>query len=525
MGSTFLGIGIAGFIAVVVVALLVIAVIAFFLVRGWIKVARADEALVISGKSQKNEDGSTSATTVVVNGKAIVNPITQRHEVISLRQRQVNMRAEAQSSDNVTLAVEAVALVKIGSDRELVRRAAERFASQDEAIESFTQDQLEGVLRGVIAQQSVISLMRDRKVFSEQIAETVIPELREQGLILDSFQIRGITDGVGYIQSLGAPEIEDKRQAAEISQTNAERAVAKERIRNEEQNLVEQQALDTNKANAQAEVGRAQAQAEQAQALAGEKSRQEVLQQQAENKQAQLDADVKRVADAELYRRQKDAEAAAFEQRRQAEARAEVAEADARAVKLRAEADAESQRLAGEARADAMRAEAEALRENQEALLAQRVVDQLPTLMETFAKGYAQIGEITVVSSGGNDGDVAGKQFSGESAGALRGVFDTVEATLGLSIPDLIQGRVAGEAQGRAQGAALGEALRGQGASGTGGSHRAGGAGEAGGAGAAGGAAGNGGSSEPRPTGDMGVQTVDEAPTSARPEQNGAGTD
>src|SRR5699024_2333981 len=279
---------------------------------------------------------------------------------------------------------------------------------------------------------TVISLMRDRKVFSEQIAETVIPELREQGLILDSFQIRGITDAVGYIQSLGAPEIEAKRQAAEISETNAERAVAKERIRNEEQNLVEKQALDTNRANAQAEVGRAQAQAEQAEALAGEKARQEVLLQQAENKQAKLDADVKRVADAELYRRQKETEADAYEQRRQAEARAEVADADARAVKKRAEADAEAERLAGEAKA-------EALRENQEALLAQRVVDQLPTLMETFAKGYAQIGEITVVSSGGTDGDVAGKQFSGESAGALRGVFDTVESTLGLNIPDLIQ--------------------------------------------------------------------------------------
>lgn len=454
--ESFLGLGIAGLILALLVVVLVVAAIVFFIIRRWIKVARADEALVISGKSQRNEDGSTSATTVVVNGKAVVNPVTQRHEVISLRQRQVNLRADAQSADNVTVSVDAVALVKIGSDTALVRRAAERFASQDEAIESFTQDQLEGVLRGVIAQQTVISLMRDRKVFSEQIAETVIPELREQGLILDSFQIRGIADDVGYIQSLGAPEIEAKRQAAEISQTNAERAVGKESIRNQEQNLIEQQALDTNKANAQAEVGRARAQAEQAEALAGEKSRQEVLQQQAENKQAQLDADVKRVADAELYRRQKDAEADAFEERRQAEARAEVADADARAVKLRADADAEAERLAGEARATAMRAEAEALRENQEALLAQRVVDQLPTLMETFAKGYAQIGEITVVSSDGNDGDVAGKQFSGESAGALRGVFDTVEATLGLSIPDLIQGRAVGAAQGEA----IGDALR-----------------------------------------------------------------
>ncbi|MGO1286404.1 MAG: flotillin family protein, partial [Brachybacterium sp.] len=76
---------------------------------------------------------------------------------------------------------------------------------------------------------------------------------------------------------------------------------------------------------------------------------------------------------------------------------------------------------------------------------------------ETFAKGYAQIGDITVISSGSNDGDVAGKQFAGESVGALRGVFDSVESTLGLSIPDLIQGRAVGAAQGEALGAALRE--------------------------------------------------------------------
>src|SRR5699024_2139983 len=52
--DTFLGLGIVGVVAVVLVALLIIALIVFFVVRGWIKVARADEALVISGKSQKN---------------------------------------------------------------------------------------------------------------------------------------------------------------------------------------------------------------------------------------------------------------------------------------------------------------------------------------------------------------------------------------------------------------------------------------------------------------------------------------
>ena len=440
---------------IAIIALVVVGVISLVFGRTWIKVARADEALIISGKSQKTDSG-TASTTVVVNGKSFVNPITQRHEVISLRSRQVMMEAIAQSSDSVTLTVEAVALVKIGSNPELVRLAAERFASQDKAIEAFTQDQLEGALRGVIAQQSVLELMRDRKKFSDDIADTVTPELRDQGLVLDSFQIRGITDEVGYITSLGAPEIEAKKQSAAIAETNAERAVARERIANQEKNLIEQTQLDKNTASATAEVGRARAEAEQAEALASEQARQQVLLQQAENKQAQLDSDVRRVADAERYQREQAAEAEAFEQRRQAEARAEVAAADARATKARAEAEAEAVRLAGEAKAAAIRAEAEALRENQSAVLAQRVIDQLPSLMESFAQGYANIGEITVIGGSG-EGDIAGRQFSAEGAGAMRGVFDMIRSTTGVDLPEVITGRAAGQAAGRAIGEATAE--------------------------------------------------------------------
>src|SRR5699024_2124007 len=111
-------------LVIVVIACLIGLVIA----RTWIKVASVNEALVISGKGQKGLDGESYATTVVIKGKALVNPISQRYELISLRSRQVSMEAEAQSNDNVTLSVEAVALVKIGSDPVSVRNAAERFA-------------------------------------------------------------------------------------------------------------------------------------------------------------------------------------------------------------------------------------------------------------------------------------------------------------------------------------------------------------------------------------------------------------
>ncbi|WP_067244332.1 SPFH domain-containing protein [Microbacterium resistens] len=501
-------IGILVIAGIAVVGIVIVLLIVLLFARSWIKVARADEALVISGRRQKVQraviaaDGSSqtqmgeSPVTVIVNGKSLVNPITQRHEIISLRSRQVSLNAEAQSLDSVTLNVDGVAIVKIGSDPLYVRRAAERFASQDKAIEQFTTEQLEGALRGIVATLSVVELMRERKKFSDQIAADVSQELAEQGLILDSFQIKGITDKVGYIQSLGAPEIQAKRQAAEIAQTNADRAINQKNIANQEANLIEQTALDTNTANADAGIGRARAEAEQAEQLARAQAEQAVLQQQAENKQAQLDADVKRVADAqryeaetraqaELYTRERAAEAAAIEQVKQAEARTRIAEqqaqadkaradgeaaaaeakaageasalralaeAEAEARRLRANAEADAIRAEGEARAAAVEAEAKAIASNQEAFLSQRVLEVLPAIMAEFAKGYAAIGNVSIIGGSGEDG--ASGVVGGDSAKAMRSVFDSVSAATGLDLAAIIQG----QAIGRGFGAGVAEA-------------------------------------------------------------------
>ena len=467
-------VGILIIIGIAVVAAIIIALIGLLLAKAWIKVARADEALVISGRKQRvqttvmDADGtsrsemSESPVTVIVNGKSLVNPITQRHEIISLRSRQVSLNAEAQSLDNVTLNVDGVAIVKIGSDPVFVRRAAERFASQDKAIEQFTTEQLEGALRGIVATLSVVELMRERKKFSDQIAADVSQELAEQGLILDSFQIKGITDAMGYIQSLGAPEIQAKRQAAEIAQTNADRA-----------------------------IGRARAEAEQAEQLARAQAEQAVLQQQAENRQAQLDADVKRVADAqryeaetraqaELYTRERAAEAAAIEKIKEAEARTRIAEqqaeadraraageaaaaearaageasalraladAEATARRLRAEAEADAIRAEGQARAESIETEAEAIASNQEAILSQRVLDVLPSIMAEFAKGYSAIGNVSIVG-GGSGEEGASRVIGADSATAMKSVFDSVQAATGIDLATIIQGQAVGRAFG-----------------------------------------------------------------------------
>lgn len=460
MNLTVIGI-VAGLIA-----LLIIAGVGFLIMRSWIKVARADEALVVSGRKQSSGDSNVA---VIVNGKAIVNPVTQRSEIISLRSRQISLTTEAQSGDNITLRVEASALVKIGSHPDYVRQAAERFASQDDAVEVFTTEQLEGALRGVVAKLKVSELMRERKKFSDQILEDISTELEKQGLILDSFQIRGITDDNGYIQSLGVPQIQEKRQEAEISEANANREITKRNIATKEENLVEQTAYDQNIQESNAKVGKATATAEQAEHLTRAQAEQEVLQQNAMNKQAQLDADVRKVADADRYRREQEAQATKFEQVEAARAQKEIATEDAEALKVKAaqraqsarveaeaqaasnkavaEAEAEAIRMKGKAKAEAIEAEARALEQNREVMLAQKALEVLPSVMEQFAKGYANVGSISIVGGGSDEANVSNR-IAGENAMAMKSSFDTIKNSTGIDLRDILQSNASGRGMG-----------------------------------------------------------------------------
>ena len=486
----FTAIGVGGVIIAVIILLVILAIVGLIitlLMRAWYKVARADEALVIVGrKAKKGATGPGSALTVIRGGGAIVNPITQRAETLSLRARQIMVQPTAQSIQGVTVDVTGVALVKVGSETEAIARAAERFVSQDKAIEVFTTEQLEGALRGVVATLTVEQLMRDRQELSDQIATLIKSDLEEQGLVLDSFQIQGITDENGYIDALGAEEVSKVKRQAEIARIDANRQIKAREIATSEETLVEQTAYDKNQAAAAADVGEARAEAEQAEALARARAEQGVLMQQAENKQAQLDADVKRVADAAAYEEQKqadaraysavkDAEAAADVQRREAdislyqqqqradadayarikaaEADAQKAEREAEAIRVQAQAEADAQRaraqaeadairLAGEARATAIEAEAKALKLNQDAVLAQRSLDVLVPMMTEFAKGYANVGNVTVLSGSGEGG--ATTHLAGEAAMGMRAMFDTVREATGIDLSAMLQGQAIG---------------------------------------------------------------------------------
>ena len=82
-------------------------------------------------------------------------------------------------------------------------------------------DVCEGRLREIIADMTAEQLYKDRKTFSERVKEVAEEQLKELGLELKSFTIKGIGDQNGYFEALSKPQIAAVKRDAEIAQAEA----------------------------------------------------------------------------------------------------------------------------------------------------------------------------------------------------------------------------------------------------------------------------------------------------------------
>ena len=129
-------------LTIAVIALVVLAVL-FTLVRS-IKVAKPDEAIIVTSRQRTLKPGDSQTENagqrVVFGSRVFVKPIVEAHFKLSLRSRQLNVQATAQTRDAITIKVNAVAVVKVGGSESMVRAAAQRFLNQQDQIESSTEE-------------------------------------------------------------------------------------------------------------------------------------------------------------------------------------------------------------------------------------------------------------------------------------------------------------------------------------------------------------------------------------------------
>ncbi|HVM15303.1 MAG TPA: SPFH domain-containing protein [Egibacteraceae bacterium] len=374
---------VAGILGAVILLILV-----GYLVVQRVQVGGPNEAFIITGrkgrpvKNPETGEVSTdmSGQRVIMGASVFVLPFVQKLHVMDLRSRRISVRITgAVSEQGIKCDLEGVAIVKVGGNEDAIRAAAQRFLTQQEGIEEFTQEVLAGSLRAIVGRLTVEAIIKDRAAFASAVAEEAETSLTNQGLTLDTFQLQDIQAEGNYLADLGRPEAARVQQDAQIAEAKARQASEQERLRAEEQIAIAERALELKKAEIRAETDEANARAAASGPLQEAARDQEVIAEQeqvairqAALKDRQLDTEIRKPADAERYRIEQEAEgrknatifdAEAARQRviAEAQAAAEEARLSGEAEKSRRSALAEAEQIEGERRGAAEKARRQAI--------------------------------------------------------------------------------------------------------------------------------------------------------------------
>jgi flotillin len=364
------------------------------------KIASANEALVITGSKSKE-----SQFRILTGKGAFVSPLFSKTHHLSLDLREAQLREPCVTKQGIPLTVEAIAVFKVGDSEASISNAARRFLDQQNQMESLVGQILAGHLRSIIGGLTVEEIITDRNALAQNVRESSNAEMEKLGLIIDSFQIREITDPSKYIEQLAAPHIADVTKNARIAQAQADQAATEqEQIANaakagfvRDSQIAQSKALgESDAAKEQASQQGPLAAAEAAQAVAEQNAN--LAKKNAEVREAQLDAEVRRPADAAKYKAitEAEAEAAAATARSKSSDATRyqtvtAAEAERDAIKARAEgATAQAQQITtvAKAEADAIQMKNEALAGgNMERQVATRMVELMPEIVKGVASG------------------------------------------------------------------------------------------------------------------------------------------
>lgn len=412
------------------------------------KTALPNEVLIISGAliSGKHSfrDVNGNRVKLITNGGSFILPILQRWDVLSLNTRTIEVATpEVYTQQGVPIIVNGTVILKIGSSQEEVATAAEQFLGKnDEQINSEATEILEGHLRAILGTLTVEDTYQNRDAFAEKVQDVASSDLAKMGLQIISFTIKDIADKNGYLDSLGKKQIaEVKKNAAvaeaaanrdtRIQQAQADQEAKQQEIERQTQIADAEREQQVKMADFKKQQEIAQAQADQAAIVEQMKAKQvqkekdiELAQKNAELQEQELNATVRKQADADLYKAQRAAEA-------QKATQIAAAEASAKEVELDAEAKANATKAIGLAQAEAIAKQAEAARQLDESGRFKMTIEAMPKIIEAAMSPYANVDSIKLYG----DGDLT-KQTSGSLVKQL----DMLQEVAGIDIRGMLNG-------------------------------------------------------------------------------------
>ena len=446
---------------------ILIGIVALILILKFIpryKIAPPDTALIISGLLRRNykvrnADGTVSTKKfgyrIVRGGATFWIPAVQRIDKLDLCLTQVDIKTAqpVPTKEYISVLVDAVANIKIGSDDLSIATAAEQLLHYDsEQIKMLAKDVLEGNMREIIGQMTIAELVQNRDKFAQESISAAMSDMSNMGLEIINLTIQNFSDKDGnVIDTMAARNIASKEQDKRIAEAAAEKESKFAEMQAEAEIARQSRDVEVQKAAFKQETEEARAKAEMAYKIeqerinktfatehaAAEMTRLEKLtelkRQEVEIEREKLNVEIREKAQAEKDRIMAEAEAEKF--RRQAEADAEL---------YAAQKEAEAIRMKGEAEAEAMRKKAEAMQLYGQAAMMEMVTDKLPDIARAVSEPLSKTDKIILFGEGG------ATSMARDTAGTMLQTFEAVKEAVGLDIPKTIRNVTTGGLIGKA---------------------------------------------------------------------------
>jgi len=387
-------------IAAAVISILII--LAF--IKANLRICHPNEILVFSGKKRKLKDGTVVGYRYIKGGRGLKIPIALTNGIIPIN-------------------IQAMANVKIaGSEEEGLSNALERFLGRPlNDVSEIAKETLEGSLRGVLATLTPEEANSKRLEFAEKVVAEARSDLKNLGLVLDTFKIQHLSDSEGYLDAIGRKKNAEVRRDATIAEANAEaeaRQVAAEAKKRgsvsesqAEMNIVQaENKLQILRADLAAETNRAEAKAQVAKKIAEVEEQQKLEARRVEMNKSKYQAEVVVPAEA------------------QKEAKVLEAVGEAASIVEDGKATAEAVRL--------MREQWEK-EDTRELFLIQQLPDILDKVTSVISENLS-VDKVTIVDSGNGNGMPT---YVKGVTGSIVAIMEQIKNVTGLDISDILQGK------------------------------------------------------------------------------------
>src|SRR3954466_190431 len=452
-----------GFWVIVGLMVLAIALLGSFMASLYRK-AGPHEALIVYG---------FRGTRIVKGHGTVIFPMIESYRELSLELMSFDVAPtqDLYTKQGVAVTVEAVAQIKVKSDPDSIRTAAEQLLTKPPVErEGLIRLVMEGHLRGIIGQLTVEEIVKQPEMVADRMRATCADDMNKMGLEVVSFTIKEVRDKNEYITNMGRPDVARIKRDADVAAAEADRdtaikralaqresAVARaqadqERVAAETASLAKQaeaqRDLEVKRAQYLEVTKRQQAQADKAYDIQTNIMQQQVIAEQVKVQQIEKEQQVK-VQEAEINRREKELIATVLKQAEierqrietlaQAEKQRLMSEAEGHASSIRQQGEAEAEIIfkKGEAEAKAMNVKAEAFQEYNQAAVIDRLFATMPEVVKALAGPLANVDKITIVSTG--NGEASGmNKITGDIAKMAAQVPALFETLSGMPLSELL---------------------------------------------------------------------------------------